>query len=226
MNRARVALECIIIGDDHAAFARGHQLAGLKAECASRAEGANALTAPLAGMGVRGVLDQRDPFVAGEVLERVQVRGMASHVDGNNGFGAGSNCGGGCLRIEAVSVWEHVNQDRQRVGKQHGAGSGNEGEIGNDDFIAGIDSERCHGHFQGGGAIGDRYAVANTMKVSKCLFEFQGFSSRGSPPDAAFQNFSQSIAFSVIELWPQRKRFGFCFLAAEQRELGHLIFSL
>ena len=74
VNRARVALECIIIGDDHAAFARGHQLAGLKAECASRAEGANALTAPLAGMGVRGVLDQRDPFVAGEVLERVQVR--------------------------------------------------------------------------------------------------------------------------------------------------------
>src|SRR6266849_2811606 len=50
--------EIVIIGNDHPTFARGDQLAGLKAERARNAECANSLPAPLTGVCVCRVFDQ------------------------------------------------------------------------------------------------------------------------------------------------------------------------
>src|SRR6266550_4175445 len=57
VHGAGEVLDFIIIGDDCPAFARSHQLAGLKTKCACNAERAHATSAPLAAVRVRTVFD-------------------------------------------------------------------------------------------------------------------------------------------------------------------------
>src|SRR5579864_4774490 len=45
-------LKGVVVRDNDATFAGGHQLAGLKAECAGNAESPDSATTPLAGVGV------------------------------------------------------------------------------------------------------------------------------------------------------------------------------
>ncbi len=57
MHGAGEALDFIIIGDDCSAFASGHQLACLEAECSGNSERADATSAPFAAVRVRTVFD-------------------------------------------------------------------------------------------------------------------------------------------------------------------------
>src|SRR5579862_5978361 len=53
VHGAGLALKFIVIGNDHSAFAGGHQLACLKAERACDTEGSYTLSPPLGGVGMR-----------------------------------------------------------------------------------------------------------------------------------------------------------------------------
>src|SRR6202043_3373993 len=69
VDRSRLALKSIIVGNDNAAFAGSHQFAGLKAERPAAAEGADALSAPFAGVRMGAILDERDSFFLCQLFE-------------------------------------------------------------------------------------------------------------------------------------------------------------
>src|SRR5580704_8149308 len=62
VDGARLTLKCVVVGDNDAAFAGGHQLTGLKTKCSAEAEGADPLSPPFAGVRVSAVLDERNSF--------------------------------------------------------------------------------------------------------------------------------------------------------------------
>src|SRR5579871_115274 len=88
-----LALEVIVIGDDHATFSGGHQFARLETERGADAESANLFSTPLAAMSVGGIFDERDAVLLGDFLQAVEVGRVTSHVDRDDGLGARSNRG-------------------------------------------------------------------------------------------------------------------------------------
>src|SRR5579859_2832219 len=197
VNGSCLALEGVVVGDDHAAFTGGHELAGLKAEGCGGAKGAYFAAAPFAAVSMGRVFDQSDPVALGDFLQAVKICGMSAHVDGDDGLGPRSDSGFGQRRIEIVALRIDINKHGKRIGEEHGASGGDEGEVRNDDLVTVIDSERSHGDFERGGAVGDGEAVLGAVIFRKGLLEFEGFGAGSAPPDAAFENFLQGAALVV-----------------------------
>src|SRR4051794_4964879 len=93
VDRARLHFELVIVGDDHAAFAGCDQLAGLETERAGGAERADSLAAPLAGMSMRRIFNERNLVSAADLLQAVEVGRMSAHVHRNHSFRARSDYG-------------------------------------------------------------------------------------------------------------------------------------
>src|SRR5690349_4728066 len=67
MHGTGLALEVVVVRDNHAALASRHELAGLKAEGRTGAERADLFPAPLTAMSVGGILDQSDTVFPGNI---------------------------------------------------------------------------------------------------------------------------------------------------------------
>src|SRR4051812_28765466 len=80
VHRARLHFELVVVGDNHAAFAGCDQLAGLETEGTRSAKGADSLAAPLAGMSVRRIFNQRNLVSGADLLQSVKVGRMPAHV--------------------------------------------------------------------------------------------------------------------------------------------------
>src|SRR5207244_13519711 len=91
VHGAGEVLDFIIIGDDCPAFARSHQLAGLKTKCACNAERAHATSAPLAAVRVRTVFDQRNTMPRRNFAQTINVSRMPAQMYGHNGLVASSD---------------------------------------------------------------------------------------------------------------------------------------
>src|SRR5271157_1612346 len=103
VHAARLAFESVVVRDDHAAFSRRHQLTRLKTEGSSLAERANPPPLPFRGMRVCAVLDQRNSLSLRKRAQRVEIRWMSSHMDGNDGLGTRGDGRFRQLWIQAVS---------------------------------------------------------------------------------------------------------------------------
>ena len=86
MDAASLFLKRVVVGDDHAAFTRSHELARLKTERSRYAVRAYAFASPLGGVGVGAVFDQCNSLLLREIAKRIQIRWMAAHVHGNDCF--------------------------------------------------------------------------------------------------------------------------------------------
>src|SRR5947209_11989193 len=138
VNGASLALEGIVIREDDAALTGRDQLAGLEAERCRGSEAADLASLPFASMSVSRIFDQRDTVAVGDIPETIEVRGMPTHVYRDNCPGARRDCGFGQFRIETVTASVNVHKHRQCVREEHGAGSGDESEVRDDDLIAGL----------------------------------------------------------------------------------------
>src|SRR3954469_15849724 len=112
VDRARLYFELIVVGYDHAAFAGCDQLAGLETERTRDSKRADALSAPLAGMSVRRIFNQRNLVPAADLLQTIEIGRMSAHVHRDNSFCARSDCGFRQLWINAVGFRIDVNQHR------------------------------------------------------------------------------------------------------------------
>src|SRR5262249_55753926 len=109
VNRARLALEGVIIGDNHASFAGRHQFAGLKAEGGSGPECSNLRSTPLAAMSVSRIFDQMDFVALCNFSEAIEVGRMPAHVNGDDGLRTRRNRRLGEIRIETVAPGIHLH---------------------------------------------------------------------------------------------------------------------
>jgi hypothetical protein len=114
---------------------------------------------------------------------------MATHVNGNDGFGARSDGGFRKLGINAIGFERNVDHDRKRTRIEDSTRCGDKGEVGKNDFIARANAERGHRDFQSGGAVGNGDAELRAVKSGKLLFEGKRAGTGSSPPNAAFENF-------------------------------------
>ena len=126
----------VVVGEDGAAVAAVKVLAGLEAEAAGVAPGAEATAAPLAEMRLAGVLDHRQLVLLRHGEDGVQVGGGAAQVHGNDRRGAVGNRGLDLARVNLDRLGVAVHEDGQRVVQQDDVHRGDEGVGGNDDFVA------------------------------------------------------------------------------------------
>src|SRR6476646_4408207 len=124
---------------------------------------------------------------------------MSTHVDRNDRLGVWSNSSLGELGIQAVGVWANVNQHRKRIREQNGARRRDEGKVGNDNLVSGLESDSRHRNFESGGSICDREPVTGVMKTRESFLELQSFGAGRTPPDPSFQYGVQSPALGVVE---------------------------
>jgi len=89
---------------------------------------------------------------------------MATHVNGNDGFGARSDGGFRKLGINAIGFERNVDHDRKRTRIEDSTRCGDKGEVGKNDFIARANAERGHRDFQSGGAVGNGDAELRAVK--------------------------------------------------------------
>src|SRR3984893_18909372 len=87
MHATSLSFESIIIRDDDPALPCGHQLAGLKTECARCAVGPDAPSFPFRRVGMRTVFDQHDSLALCEGAEGVEVRRVSTHMNGDKRLG-------------------------------------------------------------------------------------------------------------------------------------------
>src|SRR5436305_4815805 len=92
VHRSRLHFELIVVGDDHAAFAGCDQLAGLETEGTGGAKRADSLAAPLAGMSMRRIFNERNFVSAAVLLQAVEVGRMSAHVHRNRSLLARADC--------------------------------------------------------------------------------------------------------------------------------------
>ena len=172
-------------------------------------------------MGVGTVFDKRNPLPLGEIAESVQIRGMATHVNSNDGLCTRRDGRFREFGIETPGVRRDVHGDRQRAGVENGAGRSDEGVVGEDHFISGADAEGGYGDFESGRTVGHGNAVFGAVKFGECLFKGESSGSGSSPPNATVENILKSFAFRVVILRPNRKAFLVRLLTAIHCEFRH-----
>src|SRR5690348_17241943 len=77
--------ELLVCRDKHSTFARGQHLSILKAERPADAEASRALAVPFAAVRVRGILDQKQVMVAGNLRQSAYLSHRTTEVDRNDG---------------------------------------------------------------------------------------------------------------------------------------------
>ena len=117
---------------------------------------------------------------------------------GNDRFGAWGNRRFHQIGVNAVGIWPNVHHHRESARKEHGAGGGDEGEIGNDDLVPRPDVQRGHDNFNRGRTVRHGHAVPRAVKGREGTLELQRFGSRSSPPHAAFQDVHERATFFVV----------------------------
>ena len=128
--------QLVVVRDQRAALAGGHQFADLEREGAEASEAPHAPSAPARAVGVGTVLDQDDPAPIAQLDERVQVARRPRDMHGDDRPGALGHRVLGCCRIDAERAGVDVNQHRRRVDGESGGGARDEGQGRHDHLVA------------------------------------------------------------------------------------------
>ena len=147
VDREESAVQLLIVGDDHAAVAAGDGLVLVEAVDAGRPDPADPLPLVRRTERLGAVLDERDAVAIGDVLELVEPRRRAEHVDDEDGLGPGRDARLHIGRIEVERVVD-LGQDRDATGIDDGGDRGDERETGDDHLVAGPDADPEQRHEQ------------------------------------------------------------------------------
>ena len=125
-----------VVGADHAALAAGDPLARVQGEDRYLAEAAARAAAVGPARRTGGVLDQEQPVMPGDLLERAPVGGHAEGVDRHDGPGPRRDGGLDEVRVDRAGVRANIDKDRGRAAVQHGVPGPREAVVGHDDLVA------------------------------------------------------------------------------------------
>ena len=160
------------VGGEHAAFSRSQVFVGEEGEAADIAPGAEGFAFQGCSRCVGCIFDDGEVVLAGNLEDGGHVTGVAGVVHDDDGFGArGDGCLDGCGGDGEVVGAGDVCEYDAGAGVEDGVGGGDEGERGDDDFIAGADAEGDAGKVEGFGGVGDGEAVGGGGEVGEGLFE-------------------------------------------------------
>src|SRR5215469_6948769 len=107
----------VIVGDDDATFACGHQLAGLKTERCRRTESPDSLSPPFAAMSMGTVLYQGNTTDTSNFAQTIEVGRMSAHMYRNDSFRPRGDSCFNQVRINAIRIRQDVHHDRERSGE-------------------------------------------------------------------------------------------------------------
>jgi len=170
------------VGGEHAAFASGKVFIGEEGEAADLTPGAEGFTLQAGSRAMGGVFDDVQVVLLGNLADGGHIAGVAGVVHDDDGFGARGDAGFyGCGGDGEVIGAGDVGEGYTGTSVEDGVGGGDEGEGGDDDFIAGPDAERQAGEMQGFGGVGDGEAMGGACHLGEGLFELGGDFAHGKP---------------------------------------------
>ena len=206
----------VAVGEDGAAVAAVKVLAGLEAEAAGVAPGAEAAAAPLAEVGLAGVLDHRQLVLLRHGEDGVQVGGGAAQVHGDDRRGAVGDGGLDLARVDLDRLGVGVHEDGQRVVQQNHVHRGDEGVGGNNDLVARGDPDgRQRGEEGAGAAVGGE-AVLRAGGLGVGLLEPRHVLAAAPEPFAAVDGLQHGFVLALVDDGPLAGRAGADGFAAEQ----------
>lgn len=186
------------MGQNGAAFTGGDLLVGIEAEDGEIAKSADASLMKFGTDRFAGVFNDYEVVPGGEVAKAMHVRGNAEGVDYEDGAGSRGqrafNCGGCEVESDRVDVGE----DGCGANVKDGVGYGDEGERGDDDFIAFSDAESEQGHVQACGAAADCDGVGDGVVCGQSGFERREFGTEAEMRSAQDCSYGSNFCFGDV----------------------------
>lgn len=180
-----------VLGGKEACVAQGSEVFGGEEAVAAKVSDAAGGFAILGGTkSLGGVFDDVKVMLRGKGHDGVHVGHLAEEVDWDDGFGFSPDEGGGVDGIEIEAVFSDIAKDWSGPDAGDAAGGGEEGEGGNNDFIAGADAQGHEREEDGIGAGGDPQVVQDTREGG--AFLLKGSNVRAHDKLAAFENTLES----------------------------------
>lgn len=129
------------------------------------------------------VLDDRQVMAGGDVINGIQVAGLAAIVDRDDGAGAGQDGRFDCFGQD-VQVVADIHQHRAGAQVDDDVGGGAKGHGGEDDVATGADPQGGEGDVQPGGAGIDGDGVAGVQVSGDVGLETLDLGAGGDPAGA------------------------------------------
>lgn len=148
MEQFAILHENVVVGEDESAFAGGQRLGRLAGERPDVADRPHLLAAPLAAVGVGGVLDQEEVVLVGDLADLVEIDRIPAEVDADDTDGFLRDLRSNRVGVDVGGLRFHVDEFGDRTRARDGAGGRDERVGGNEHFVAGLDAARSQGEFE------------------------------------------------------------------------------
>ena len=121
--------------------------------------------------GLSGVLDQCEPVSLAHSAQLVELRGIAEHVDSDDGFRPGGDrrLDGGRIQVERQLI--DVREDRGRALEDEAVGRGDERNRRGDRLVSGTETRDVTQKMESRGAARDRGGEGRANLLRHQLFE-------------------------------------------------------
>ncbi len=202
--RPRTVAQLLVVADQCATLAGGHQLRPLHREAPEVTPRPDTSTPPERSVGVGAVLDQPQAALGAQRDERIEVGGGAGDVDRDDRLRARRDRGPGRLDVDAQRVGVDVDQDRRGVDRQRCRGRRDEGHAGHDHLVALADVAGGQRGLDRVRAVGERHAVRRAVIRGELLRERGCLVAVALPPASRVEHAEQTLAFVVVPYRPRR----------------------
>lgn len=215
-------------GDDGAAFACGHEFAGLKAEAAGVAQGPGATAFVPAAVSVGAVFEEEEVMFGSQLDEGLHVgesHGQMDREESARSRSDSSPCG---FHVQTIGIRINVGEDRHGARVQHGGGGSVPGVSRHDHLISETNPGRLERRHQRNCAIGDRAAVAGAVKGGELFRKLGGepVRERVTAPVPAFKDLEEARAVGGGVLGPGREGLRAYGRASENGQMRHVHYHL
>src|SRR5215813_5063987 len=189
--------ESAVLRSDHAAFAGGDGLGGVKRKTSDIANCANGSAFVCGRKGMSCVFDDFQIVTARDAQDRVHMVGIAGIMDGKNGACFGSDIALDKVGIHVKGARSTINEDRLGAEIKNDFAACGKGHGGKNYFVTRLEIDRGKRKVKRGcaGANGDGILCADAR--GKCRFELLDAGAGREP--AAFEHFRNGADFFLAD---------------------------
>ena len=188
----------LVVGRDHAAFARRHLLVRVEGPDGVLAVRAKVLTLVQRAERLAGVVDQGEAVLVGDRLQLGQLARVAEDVHRDDRPGARRDrcLDGGGIHVQRVRV--DVGEDRRRALVEEAVSRRREGERRGDRLVAGLESGEHAQQVQTGGARRDGSGVGRADGGGELLLEAVDRGAERQAPGA--EHLQDELLLALVEV--------------------------
>src|SRR5262249_14277236 len=188
----------VIVGRDHAAFARSDELIGIKTERRAVAMPTDALAFIAGPHSFGSVLNYEQSMPLRKLENRVEIHRVAIKMDRHNASGPWRDLGCHFARIHVEGIQVIVDKDWGCATVAYSISACDVGQAWNDNLIARLQSERDERKMEGGCTVIGCNGVLNSTELGEFALEFRDKSAyRGDPTRR--ETFENILGFAAIE---------------------------